>query len=177
MIEGQHLDLVAEGGGRLRRWWSGSASPPQDRGALRRRGRDRRRLGSRRRPAGEDFWRLGDLLGLAFQARDDILGIWGDPAITGKPAGGDLLRRKSSLPVAVALEGGDAGLAAAFADRESGVDRLLDLLEAAGARERALEVERLHRGEVEGLLAELIPPGPGGEGLRDLVDALWERTR
>jgi geranylgeranyl diphosphate synthase type I len=42
-------------------------------------------------------------LGLAFQHVDDLLGIWGDPAVTGKPAYSDLRRHKKSLPVVAAL--------------------------------------------------------------------------
>jgi geranylgeranyl diphosphate synthase type I len=49
---------------------------------------------------------FGRHLGLAFQAVDDLLGIWGDPAVTGKPVFGDLARRKTSLPVAIALAAG-----------------------------------------------------------------------
>jgi len=45
-------------------------------------------------------------LGLAFQAIDDVMGIWGDPHMTGKPAAGDLRERKKSLPVAAALQVG-----------------------------------------------------------------------
>ncbi len=45
-------------------------------------------------------------LGLAFQAVDDLLGIWGDPARTGKPAGNDLRQRKKSMPVVSALAAG-----------------------------------------------------------------------
>jgi geranylgeranyl diphosphate synthase type I len=48
----------------------------------------------------------GRHLGLAFQAVDDLLGIWGDPARTGKPAGNDLRSRKKSLPVVAALAAG-----------------------------------------------------------------------
>jgi geranylgeranyl diphosphate synthase type I len=48
----------------------------------------------------------GRHLGLAFQAVDDLLGIWGDPARTGKPAGNDLRQRKKSLPVVAALAAG-----------------------------------------------------------------------
>jgi geranylgeranyl diphosphate synthase type I len=48
----------------------------------------------------------GRHLGLAFQAVDDLLGIWGDPARTGKPAGNDLRQRKKSLPVVSALAAG-----------------------------------------------------------------------
>ncbi|MBO0691824.1 MAG: polyprenyl synthetase family protein [Acidimicrobiaceae bacterium] len=49
---------------------------------------------------------FGGQLGLAFQAVDDLLGIWGDPATTGKPAGNDLRQRKKSMPVVAALAAG-----------------------------------------------------------------------
>lgn len=42
---------------------------------------------------------FGVSLGVAFQALDDWLGIWGDPARTGKPVGSDLRQRKGSLPI------------------------------------------------------------------------------
>jgi geranylgeranyl diphosphate synthase type I len=45
----------------------------------------------------------GTNLGVAFQAVDDLLGIWGDPERTGKPRGNDLATRKKSLPVVYAL--------------------------------------------------------------------------
>jgi len=48
----------------------------------------------------------GRHLGLAFQAIDDLLGIWGDPAVTGKPAGSDLRQRKKSMPIVSALAAG-----------------------------------------------------------------------
>jgi geranylgeranyl diphosphate synthase type I len=50
----------------------------------------------------------GRHLGLAFQAVDDLLGIWGDPDRTGKPAGSDLRQRKKSMPVVSALAAGGA---------------------------------------------------------------------
>lgn len=51
----------------------------------------------------EHFRCFGAHLGLAFQHVDDLLGIWGDPAVTGKPVYSDLLSRKKSLPVVAAL--------------------------------------------------------------------------
>lgn len=59
----------------------------------------------------EHFRRFGAHLGLAFQHVDDLLGIWGDPAVTGKPVYSDLRSRKKSLPVVAALTSGTpAGL-------------------------------------------------------------------
>ena len=49
---------------------------------------------------------FGTHLGLAFQAVDDLLGIWGDPDRTGKPAGSDLRQRKKTMPVVAALAAG-----------------------------------------------------------------------
>ncbi|WP_371480871.1 family 2 encapsulin nanocompartment cargo protein polyprenyl transferase [Kitasatospora sp. NBC_00315] len=51
---------------------------------------------------------FGREIGLAFQLIDDLIGIWGDPAVTGKPVGADLAARKKSLPVVAALAGGTA---------------------------------------------------------------------
>ncbi len=48
--------------------------------------------------------RFGRALGLGFQIRDDYLGVWGDPAVTGKPRGDDLRQRKKSLPIVLVLE-------------------------------------------------------------------------
>jgi geranylgeranyl diphosphate synthase, type I len=48
---------------------------------------------------------MGRAYGLAFQVRDDVLGTWGAPADTGKPAGADIRRRKWSFPVAWAMSG------------------------------------------------------------------------
>ena len=83
----------------------------------------------------------GTHLGLAFQAVDDLLGIWGDPDRTGKPAGSDLRQRKKSMPVVAALASGadeaDGAARARSSDGqldESEVERAASLVEACGAR-------------------------------------------
>ena len=50
------------------------------------------------------FARCGSLLGLAFQIRDDVLGIWGDEDSTGKAVGNDIRRKKKSFPIVYGLE-------------------------------------------------------------------------
>ena len=47
---------------------------------------------------------FGRHVGLAFQAIDDLLGIWGSPQVTGKPTSSDLRQSKKSLPICGALE-------------------------------------------------------------------------
>jgi geranylgeranyl diphosphate synthase type I len=52
---------------------------------------------------------FGHPIGMAFQLRDDVLGVFGDPAVTGKPAGDDLREGKRTVLVALALESLPAG--------------------------------------------------------------------
>ena len=96
----------------------------------------------------EALRRFGRELGLCFQAIDDLLGIWGEPAVTGKPAGNDLRERKKSIPVAVALSSGTrAGemLADLYAQEhlnESDIARAAALVEEAGGRSATAEAAR-----------------------------------
>ncbi|RJL31637.1 family 2 encapsulin nanocompartment cargo protein polyprenyl transferase [Bailinhaonella thermotolerans] len=126
---------------------------------------------------------FGTRLGLAFQLVDDLLGIWGDPEVTGKPVYSDLRNRKKSLPVVFALTSGtDAGkeLAAAYhrvnplADPE--LRHVAALVEAAGGRAWAqAEADRLLR-EAMGDLADAVPsPGPAAD-LATLARLITQRT-
>ena len=56
----------------------------------------------------ELFHRLGTDLGVAFQLRDDVLGVYGDPEVTGKPSGDDLRSGKRTVLVAEAVKLADA---------------------------------------------------------------------
>ncbi|SCG59438.1 geranylgeranyl diphosphate synthase, type I [Micromonospora zamorensis] len=82
-------------------------------------------------------------LGEAFQLRDDVLGVFGDPALTGKPAGDDLREGKRTFLVAAAGEAtDDAGRELLFSRLgdpeldEQGVARLHELITASGALAR-----------------------------------------
>ncbi len=89
--------------------------------------------------------RYGTELGLAFQAVDDLLGIWGDPATTGKSTFSDLRARKKSLPVAAALSSGAPGVeelgALLGCERldDADVARAAALVESCGGRALAEE--------------------------------------
>lgn len=94
---------------------------------------------------------FGRRLGLAFQIRDDVLGVWGDASETGKPTGDDLRSGKQSYPVVVALERAspDAGreLRSLLGQQgldDDGVRRACALLECLGARTEAERAAHEH---------------------------------
>ncbi|MEE1927129.1 polyprenyl synthetase family protein [Streptomyces sp. TRM 70351] len=101
--------------------------------------------------------RAGRRTGVAFQLRDDLLGVFGDPARTGKPAGEDVRAGKPTYLMAVGLararargeRAAEERLTAALGDRAlgaAGLDRVRELLTGLGAREA---VER-HIAELTG---------------------------
>ncbi len=115
----------------------------------------------------------GHHVGLAFQARDDLLDVAGNPALTGKPRGIDLRDGNPSLPIVLALRA-DPGLAELFvrdglatAEVEAGLARIgrTGVLGAVAERVRehvraaCLEIRRLHpsrdRDALEALAAGL----------------------
>ena len=113
------------------------------------------------------FAAFGRALGLGFQVRDDILGIWGATEATGKAAADDVRRRKQTLPILLlreqAGEATRAELAALYAAptvREAGVAHVLDLLAAAGVRQQVeARVAAFHDEACAALLAAA-RPGP-----------------
>ncbi|MFG2373373.1 polyprenyl synthetase family protein [Streptomyces sp. NPDC048504] len=119
--------------------------------------------------------RAGRHLGIAFQLVDDVLGIWGDPAVTGKPAHGDLRERKKTFPVLAALSSPGARRLAALLD--SGAEHAVAaaLIEEAGGRTAALAEARRHFAAVETALAGVpLAAGPSDD-LRSLLEFLVRR--
>jgi geranylgeranyl diphosphate synthase, type I len=127
---------------------------------------------------------FGRHLGIAFQARDDILGIWGLEPVTGKPAYGDLRRRKRSLPVTFALAAADGTapalrreLDAAPDAPEGQVERLALRLEHAGARRRTEELAAQELAAALDLLeGAAVPPGVR-DRLESVARFVTERDR
>jgi len=90
-------------------------------------------------------------VGLAFQMVDDILGIWGDPSVTGKPVGDDLLTRKMTFPVICALQSDDeagASFREAYQTAPGPGDRIDSMarwIETTGARAETEKMAREHQ--------------------------------
>lgn len=125
----------------------------------------------------QSYQRFGELLGLAFQVQDDMLGIWGDAALTGKSTASDLAAGKKTLPVLYALSQGGA-----FAEQWNGkgvtpakVKSLSEQLEAEGARAFvSQQAEQLTKQALE-TLSQAGPQGEAGEALGELADHLLKR--
>lgn len=129
-------------------------------------------------PATESAYRnFGLALGLAFQVQDDILGIWGDEAVTGKSAASDLLEGKKSLPVLFGL-----GKNGPFAQRwqsgpigQSEVKQVAQMLADEGAIDYAQEKSRKWTEKALSSLEQANPRGEAGVALRELADRLLGR--
>ncbi|MFF4899617.1 polyprenyl synthetase family protein [Streptomyces sp. NPDC001068] len=116
--------------------------------------------------------RAGRQLGVAFQLADDVLGIWGDPAVTGKPVHGDLRERKKTFPVLAALGSPAGPRLARLLDTPGRTGEAAALVEEAGGRAAAVAEARRHTARAEALLAGL-PAEPAG--LRGLLEFLVRR--
>jgi geranylgeranyl diphosphate synthase, type I len=125
--------------------------------------------------------RFGRCVGMAFQFVDDVLGIWGDPAATGKPVWSDLASRKKSLPVVYALSSRTAAgreLAELYqGDRQltpDELERAATLVGATGGREWAQREAELRVSEA---LACLHAAGPDPRAAADLAAVAGHITR
>jgi len=122
---------------------------------------------------------FGHHLGLAFQVQDDILGIWGNEALTGKSAASDLVEGKNSLPVLFAL-----GKGGKFAKRwkqgpitHDEVPMVAQMLEIEGSKEYA---EKMAQSETEQALRNMEkanPCGKAGDTLLELTNKLLKREQ
>lgn len=123
---------------------------------------------------------FGLALGIGFQIRDDLLGIWGASHETGKAPADDIRRRKQSLPILLlrerlgAIEREEiARLYAAPAVDSAGVARVLDLLAREDVR-AAVEIE-IGQHHDRARAALLAAASPEANPYRDQLEALVER--
>ncbi len=140
------------------------------------------RLGARAAGAGiarcDAFADYGRALGVAFQEQDDLLGVWGSEAETGKPAAADVISRKKALPAALALARPDAPawLRAAYAgDGDLSPDvvaQVIAFFDASGIRAEAEQRVAVHYPAALSALDAAAPTGPAATHLRALCDLL-----
>jgi geranylgeranyl diphosphate synthase type I len=116
---------------------------------------------------------------MAFQVQDDILGIWGNEAITGKSAASDLLEGKKSLPVLHGLSKGGK-----FAERWSKgpiqpdeIEEIAQLLATEGSYEYTHGISRQMTTLALNSLREADPQGEAGEALMELANKLIKREQ
>jgi geranylgeranyl diphosphate synthase type I len=132
----------------------------------------------------ERLSRYGLDLGHAFQLRDDLLGVFGDPATTGKPAGDDLREGKRTVLLAHTLTGADAGGRArveALLGRpdllDEHVEDLRGIITGSGAVAAVeAEIERLSRGAREALREAAGVSPEAAAVLEGLIDASTTRS-
>jgi geranylgeranyl diphosphate synthase type I len=134
-------------------------------------------LGGVDESAQEAYRSFGHYLGLAFQVQDDLLGIWGDAALTGKSSESDLVTGKKSLPVLYALgKNGSFGQRWAQGSvQPEEVPHLAAQLTKEGAKSFTQETtDRITDLALQSLRA-VDPQGESGEALFELVNRLLNR--
>ncbi len=121
-------------------------------------------------------------LGEAFQLRDDLLGVYGDPLATGKPAGDDLSEGKRTVLVAIALERASASEARVLDDAlgsDLSLDEIEELRKLISALGADAEVERRITGLTATSLAALDASPVTDQArtvLRELAQAATQRA-
>ncbi|SCF45546.1 polyprenyl synthetase family protein [Micromonospora mirobrigensis] len=126
---------------------------------------------------------FGDPLGDAFQLRDDVLGVFGDPAVTGKSVLDDLREGKPTVMMALARGAADrvqaARLRELFGNAEldaEGAAELRRIIEATGARERIERMIRVRAEAARGALERLPLAAPARAALAGLAAQAVDRT-
>ena len=123
----------------------------------------------------QHYQTFGRELGLAFQIQDDVLGIWGDEALTGKSAESDVATRKKSLPVVYALERSER-LRALYAAPEVDVPAAIAEMNTVGTRTFAEQTAREHHERAREALRASDASGEAGQALFELAESLLGRA-
>lgn len=139
-------------------------------------------IGSRDDAVAAAFYRYGEAVGRVFQIQDDVLGIWGQAALTGKSTSSDLRRRKQTYPVVYTLTHGPPAARAVLAEvyaaaeiDDAAVARAVWALDEADARRHALDLATAAHATAHAALAELPVRAETRAELSALTNFLLER--
>ncbi len=128
------------------------------------------------------FAACGAFLGLAFQIRDDVLGIWGDEAAIGKAVGNDIRRKKKSFPIVYALEAAGQAARQKLIDTydkpsldEEDVADVLDVLDELDVAAKAQEITCEQADLAVKQARKVSLPGWARQELEGLIDFLATR--
>jgi len=121
---------------------------------------------------------FGHSLGLAFQAQDDLLGIWGEREVSGKSSSGDLTAQKKTLPVVYGLnqQGRFAARWRAGPIASTDVRQLREMLEAEGAYDYTKNMAGQLTQQALQSLNDTQLSGPAHQALVALANSLLNRT-
>ena len=142
-------------------------------------------IGGATEAVADRFAEVGEAIGMGFQLRDDMLGIWSPADETGKDAADDIRRRKQSLPIVMlrarASEEDSEHLTALFRKEEvqpEGIAEVLALLEKYDVRSSMEEqVENAHSRAMSALTTALPEEDNQAiDGLKSLITQLGVRT-
>jgi geranylgeranyl diphosphate synthase type I len=127
------------------------------------------------------YSRYGLAVGEAFQLRDDLLDVYGEPAVTGKPAGADLVAGKATVLLEIArnrASGRQAGELERLLERgrPADVGRIGDLLHAIGATRQLQRMITDRVGEAVAALGDAPIDGAARLALTDLARTVAWRT-
>lgn len=177
LTKGQYLDLAFESQEKLSTeayWQMVGGKTAALLGACTELGAIAANCSNARRVAFRDF---GYYLGLAFQAQDDILGIWGDAALTGKSNESDLLAGKKSLPVIYGMHQdglfNERWISGAITPSET--ETLANQLENEGARKYTQDSATRMTEQALHALAQANSGAEAGDALKDLANRLLRR--
>ncbi len=110
---------------------------------------------------------------------DDILGLWGDPARTGKPVASDLRKGKKTLPILYGMLASESlqHLLTGSDLSDGQVEQALSELERVGSREYTEERAAHYHGQALDALERTRGIGPAQEALRSLAERLLGREK
>lgn len=135
------------------------------------------KIGSGSALVANEYAKFGLNLGLAFQIRDDILGIWGTPDQTGKSIATDIIARKKSLPILYGLEKSEK-LRQLYKSELFGqeqVQEAINLLDEVNAYTYTHQMETHYYETAISSLKNAQPQGEAGKQLIRLVERLFGR--